>query len=162
MPNVIATLNFAPGRIPLRGKSPQKCIWCTSAEDGQVSSKVWLTSIERRQCSNEAKTWNPLKFAGVPQAHQPISAVSGPKFTTLRGLVEEILLFSKTPSPWNLGSNWPTPPDSSEFWHVLPCSASTVRASEKSSIMTNRKSYKAFQWAINQGSTPPLTSSKWG
>jgi len=33
--------------------------------------------------------------------------------------------------PWNLGWNWPTPPDSSESWHVLPCSTSTVRASEK-------------------------------
>jgi len=35
-------------------------------------------------------------------------------------------------------------PDSSESWHVLPCSASTVRASEKSSIMANRKSYTDF------------------
>jgi len=26
---------------------------------------------------------NPLKFAGVPQTHQMISAVSGPKFTML-------------------------------------------------------------------------------
>jgi len=26
---------------------------------------------------------NPLKFAGVPQTHQTISAVSGPKFTIL-------------------------------------------------------------------------------
>jgi len=28
--------------------------------------------------SNAAKTWNPLKFAGVPQTRQRISAVSGP------------------------------------------------------------------------------------
>jgi len=28
------------------------------------------------------------------------------------------------------------PPDSSKSWHVLPCSTSMVRASEKSSIMT--------------------------
>ena len=36
------------------------------------------------------------------------------------------------------------PPDSSESSHVLPCSASTVRASEKSSIKTNRKLYTGF------------------
>jgi len=42
-------------------------------------------------------------------------------------------------------------------------SASTVRASEKRSIMANRKSYiRAFRRAINQGSTPPLTSAKMG
>ena len=46
--------------------------------------------------------------------------------------------------PWNLGSSWATPPDSSESWHVLPCSASTIRASEKSSIMANRKFYTGF------------------
>jgi len=34
-------------------------------------------------CSNAAKTRNPLKFAGVPQTRQQISAVSGPKFTIM-------------------------------------------------------------------------------
>ena len=42
-----------------------------------------LTFVERRRCSNEAKTRNPLKLAGVPQTHQQISAVCGPKFTIL-------------------------------------------------------------------------------
>ena len=32
----------------------------------------------------------------------------------------------------------------------------------RSSITANTKSTRAFQRAINQGSTPPLTSSKWG
>ena len=32
-------------------------------------------------CSNAAKTRNLMKFAGVPQTLEPISAVSGPKFT---------------------------------------------------------------------------------
>jgi len=35
---------------------------------------------------------NPLKFAGVPQTRQEISAASRPKFTILQGHVEEILL----------------------------------------------------------------------
>jgi len=33
--------------------------------------------------SNAAKTRNPLKLAGVPQARQQVSAASGPKFTIL-------------------------------------------------------------------------------
>jgi len=78
----------------LRGKSPQKCIQWTSPGDGQTSCKVWLTSVERHRCSNEAKRRNPLKFAGVLQTRQPISAVSGPKFTILWALVEESLLFN--------------------------------------------------------------------
>jgi len=40
----------------------------------------WTTWAGRR-CSNEAKMRNPLKFAGVPQSRQPMSAVSEPKFT---------------------------------------------------------------------------------
>ena len=46
-------------------------------------------------CSNAAKTQNPLKFVGVPQTNETISAVSGPKFTILSGHVEEIFLLNK-------------------------------------------------------------------
>jgi len=46
-------------------------------------------------CSNAAKTRNPLKFAGVSQTNETISAASGPKFTILWGHVEEILLLNK-------------------------------------------------------------------
>ena len=42
-----------------------------------------------------AKTQNPLKFVGVPQTRQRISAVSRPKFTILSGRVEEVLLLNK-------------------------------------------------------------------
>jgi len=45
--------------------------------------------------SNAAKTRNPLKFTGVPQTRQQISAAGGPKFTVLSGQVEEALLFNK-------------------------------------------------------------------
>jgi len=41
-------------------------------------------------CSKAAKTKNPLKFEGVPQTPEPISAVSGPKFTILSRLVGDI------------------------------------------------------------------------
>ena len=46
-------------------------------------------------CSNAAKTQNPLKFVGVAQIPERISAVSGPKFTILSGHVEEVLLLNK-------------------------------------------------------------------
>ena len=58
-----------------------------------LNAAVWLASGERRRCSNEAKTRNPLKFAEVPQTTEPISAASGQKFTILRAHVEEALLF---------------------------------------------------------------------
>jgi len=57
--------------------------------------KVWLTPTTRVPCSNAAKTRNPLKFAGVPQTRQQISAVIGPKLTVLYEHVGEILLFNK-------------------------------------------------------------------
>ena len=73
---------FCTWQNSVRGRKPSiVCIQCTSAGDGQTSCKVWLTSVERRRCSNEAKTRNPLKFVGVPQTPDSISAVSGPKFT---------------------------------------------------------------------------------
>ena len=45
--------------------------------------RVWLVPTTSVQCSNAAKTRKPLKFAGVPQTRQQISAVSRPKFTVL-------------------------------------------------------------------------------
>jgi len=50
-------------------------------ETAKYRAKVWLTSVERRRCSNEVKTRNPLKFAGVPGIPEPISAVDWPTFT---------------------------------------------------------------------------------
>jgi len=55
----------------------------------------WRPLLECRTCSNDAKKRKPLKFAGVPQTRQQISAVSKPKFTILSGHVEEVLLFNK-------------------------------------------------------------------
>jgi len=57
--------------------------------------KVWLMPTTRVPYSNAAKTRNPLKFAGVPQTPEPISAASRLKFTILCGHVEEILLLNK-------------------------------------------------------------------
>jgi len=67
-------------------------MWTNAQSDGRpaeyrwcplFNAAVWLTPTTRVPCSNAAKTRNPLKFAGVPQTRQQISAVSGPKFTIL-------------------------------------------------------------------------------
>jgi len=44
-----------------------------------------LADATSMPCSNAAKTRKPLKFAGVPQTPEPISAVSRLKFTILWG-----------------------------------------------------------------------------
>ena len=83
-------------------------MWANAQRDGRpayymwrplFNVAVWLTPTTSVPCSvpcsNAAKTRNPLKFAGVPQTRQQISAVSRPKFTILWGHVEDILLLNK-------------------------------------------------------------------
>jgi len=77
--------------------------WANDQRDGRpayyrwrplFNAAVWLTPTTRVPCSNAAKTRNPLKFAGVPQTRQRVSAVSRPKFTILWGHVEEVSVFN--------------------------------------------------------------------
>jgi len=79
-------------------------MWANAQRDGCPAYHRWLplfnaavrlTPTIRVPCSNDAKTQNPLKFVGVPQTPEPISADSGPKFTILSGHVEEVLLLNK-------------------------------------------------------------------
>ena len=55
-------------------------------------------------------------------------------------------------SPWNLRSKWPTPFQTAKFWQISAHSASTVIASEISSISTYRKSTTRFptshRWTV--------------
>ena len=74
MPNVMVALPNIGGAL---------CPTPQSLADAQMPS------------SNAAKTRKQLKFAGVPQTGQPISAASRPKFTILWGHVEDILLLNK-------------------------------------------------------------------
>jgi len=64
-------------------RSEHREVWLTPTAAHYSSAVYELTSVERRRCSNEAKTRNPLKFVGVPQTGKPISAVSEPTFTIL-------------------------------------------------------------------------------
>ena len=79
-------------------------MWANAQRDGRpaehrwrplFNAAVWLTPTTRMPCSNAAKTPNPLKFAGVPQTNEMISAASRPKFAILWGHVEDILLLNK-------------------------------------------------------------------
>ena len=58
-------------------------MWANAQRDGGpaeyrcrplLNAAVWLTPTTRVPCSNAAKTQNPLKFAGVPQTNETISA----------------------------------------------------------------------------------------
>jgi len=74
-----------------RDGHPAEYRWCRPL----LNATVWLMPTTRVPCSNAAKKRNLIKFAGVPQTPEPISAASGPKFTILSGDVEEVLLFNK-------------------------------------------------------------------
>jgi len=60
-------------------------MWTNAQRDGRPAEYKWrpLFNAAVWLCSNAAKTRNPLKFAGVPQTNETISAASGPKFTIL-------------------------------------------------------------------------------
>jgi len=67
-------------------------MWASAQRDGRsaehrlcplFNAAVWLTPTTRVPCSNAAKMRNQLKFAGVPQTNEMITAASGPKFTIL-------------------------------------------------------------------------------
>jgi len=79
-------------------------MWANAQRDGRpakyrwrplFNATVWLTPTTRVPCSNAAKTWKPLKFAGVPQTLQQTSAVNRPRFTILWGHVEDVSVFNK-------------------------------------------------------------------
>ena len=79
-------------------------MWANVQRDGRLAeyrwhtlfnAAVWLTPTTRVPCSNTAKMRNPLKFAGVPQTRQQISAISMPKYTILSEHVDEALVFKK-------------------------------------------------------------------
>jgi len=71
-------------------------MWANAQRDGRPAEYRWRPPFNAAKfgwhplllpCSNAAKTRNQLKFAGVPQTGQPISAASRPKFTILWGHV---------------------------------------------------------------------------
>ena len=89
--------------LELDGIQVQQEMWANAQRDGRpaeyrwrplFNAAVWLTPTSRVPYSNAAKTRSPLKFAGVPQIRQQISAASGPKFTILWEHLQDILLLN--------------------------------------------------------------------
>ena len=76
MPNVMAALPNIGGAL------------CSTPQFG------WRPLLDCRAVTLP-KMRNPLKLPRVPQTNETISAASGPKFTILCGLAEEILLLNK-------------------------------------------------------------------
>ena len=78
-------------------------MWANAQRDGRPAEEdrwrplfnaaVSLTPTTRVPCSKVVKTQKPLKYAGVPQTRQQISAASGPKFTILLGHLVVLLRF---------------------------------------------------------------------
>ena len=80
-------------------------MWANAQHDGRPAKYRWRPLFNaakfgwRPQLECRAVTLprykKPLKFAGVPQTRQQISAVSRLKFTILWGHVEEVSVFNK-------------------------------------------------------------------
>jgi len=75
-----------------RDGRPAEYRWCPL-----YNTAVWLTPTAGVPCSNAAKTRKLLKFDGVPQTNEKISAARGPKLIILYEHVGEILLFNTFP-----------------------------------------------------------------
>jgi len=69
-------------------------MWAKAQSDGRPAEHRWRPLFNAANFGS-CPLRNPLKFAWVSQTTESISAVNGPKFTILRGHVEEILLFNK-------------------------------------------------------------------
>jgi len=137
---------------PSGGENPNFCRFY-SARNARIASAVLATAIpsvclsvrpshagivsKRRHVARcSLHRWIAKETKNIPQG---------------RPLPPEILAQSDLPIP-----------EGCEFRHVVPCSASTVRDRKRSSTPLNKNSARAFQRVIHQGSTPPLSSSKWG
>ena len=71
-------------------------MWANAQPDGRPAEHRWrpLFNATTRCRAVTLPRRNPLKFAGVPQTRQQISAASRLKFTILPGHVEEVLLLN--------------------------------------------------------------------
>jgi len=71
----------------VRRQQPRKRIYNYQPRRRPNIVQVWLTSVQRRRCSNEVKTRNPLKFAGCPKPanrSQPLVDRSSPYCEDMR------------------------------------------------------------------------------
>ena len=82
---------------------------------------------------------------------------------------KQSLYFSDSDSGWwampssvcNLRSNWSTPFKRRRLWQISAYNVSAVRDSEKSSIMTDRKSTTGFTDGVRTGCVTPKSPKGW-
>jgi len=96
--------NIHPEHKILQHKINKTTMWANAQRDGCTAEYRWrplFNAVKFGWCPlqdcraiNAAKMRNLLKFAGVPQTPEPMSANSGPKFTILWGHVDEVLLLN--------------------------------------------------------------------
>ena len=79
MPNLMVALPNVAGAL------------CSTPQSLADAHRCRAVTLPRRK--------NPLKFVGVPQTPEPISAVSGPKCTILSGHVEEAVSYTHLTLP---------------------------------------------------------------
>jgi len=88
-------MNFAASKVPLGARVPKMYIYSVPAQE-TAKDRVkfcWPPVSDVAAVSNEGKTRNSLKFAGVPQTPERISAVSGPFRHTVRTCGEDIAVY---------------------------------------------------------------------
>jgi len=87
---------FCTWQNSVRGQEPPKCIYSVPVQEtAKHRAKFGWPPLSDVTAINEANTRNTLKFAGVPQTRQPMSAANGPKFTIFWGHAQEILMFNR-------------------------------------------------------------------
>jgi len=90
-----AQSEFRTWQNSVTGQQPPKIYSAPAQETAKHRARFGWLSLGDVAAVTMPKRVNPLKFAGVPQTNEPISAASGPKFTILWGHVGEILLFDQ-------------------------------------------------------------------
>jgi len=108
-----------------------------------IACQSVCVSVTRRYCIKTAKR----RITQTTPRDSPGTLV----FWRQNSLVDD------PPSSWNLRSKWLTPFQTAQIRPIFAHSASTVRASEKSSISANRKSTTHFPTSIDEPCTLPLS-----
>jgi len=86
------------------------------------------------------------------------------KETFLQHMIERLCSFFDTKNgwwfTWNFGPNWPRSRKNADFQSIFARSSSAVTTSEKSSIITNRKSITRFSMSLRWTAYVALKSSE--
>ena len=80
-------MNFAPGKIPLRGKNPGKCIYSVAAQEtAKHRAKFRWLPLSDIAAVTETRLESLRNFLGALNSPIGLNRYSGPKFTILWGV----------------------------------------------------------------------------